>query len=532
MAAVIVRSSPRAFVPLALAVLLHAAPAGAHPMGTLSVSRWTSITARGDRLEILHRVDYAEVPTAAELGAAGLRAPPTGAARDALRARLAARVVAGLRVTADGAPVTPSLDHSVLEALPGEGGLPTFRLDLFLGVALQRPAGAEVAVKFEDGNFMDRVGWHEIVAEAAEGAALVAADVPRQDRTRGLSTFPKDADQAPLHVRSASLRVRLGQPAASQPAATTSEARSGGGPRPGAPGGRQGKAPDRLTALVGRGTLTPGLVVLALVIALGLGAFHALSPGHGKALVAAWLVGSRGTARHAVLLGIVVTVTHTAGVFALGGVTLGLSHWIMPDRLLPWLELASGVMIVVIGAAMMVQRWRNAAPAAAPKPDLERATFRLAGARPGRLAPAHAHDHDHDEAHDHDRGNGHVHSHDLFGAHAHSHAPPPGPLSLRSLVALGVSGGLVPCPSALVVLLSAIAFNRIGLGLGLIVAFSLGLASVLSIIGVLVVRGARLLERVKGFDRWGRLLPVASAVLVTALGVALSLKAVLALGSA
>ncbi|MBI5477841.1 MAG: hypothetical protein HY906_03230 [Deltaproteobacteria bacterium] len=511
------RSPPRALVfALAGVALLWATAAGAHPMGTLSVSRWTSITVHGDRLEIIHRVDYAEVPTAAELGAAGLRAPPTGTARDALCARLAARVAGGLRVTVDGVPVAPTLEHSVLEVLPGEGGLPTFRLDLFLGAGLKGAPGAEAALRFEDGNFQDRVGWQEVVAEATEGAALLASDVPRQDRSRGLSVFPKDAETAPLRVRSAALRVRPGRPAASLPASTA----------PAGPSSRPARAPDRLTALVGTGAPTPSLVVLALLIAFGLGAFHALSPGHGKALVAAWLVGSQGTTRHAVLLGVVVTLTHTAGVFALGGVTLGLSQWIMPDRLLPWLELASGVMIVVIGGTMMVQRWRGADRGGAPHPapDLAQASFRVATTR--RLL-MRVHDPDH--GHDPDLGH---HHHGLFGgSHAHSHPPPRGPISLRSLVAMGVSGGLVPCPSALVVLLSAIAFNRVGLGLGLIVAFSLGLASVLSVIGVLVVHGARLLERVRGFERLGWWLPVASALLVTVLGLALSVKAVAALGA-
>jgi len=332
--------------------------------------------------------------------------------------------------------------------------------------------------------------------------------VPSHDRSNGLTVFPAEAEVAPLRTTTASLRLRLGAPATAAPRRAA----------PAGPAVRAARSPDRLAALVGSGTLTPSLVVLALLIAFGLGAFHALSPGHGKALVAAWLVGARGTMRHAVLLGVVVTLTHTAGVFALGGVTLGLSRWIMPDRVLPWLELASGLLVVAIGAGMAVQRWRGAGhPSARAPVTLEGARFSVASDRPA-LVRLDDHGHDH-------------HHHGLFGgAHGHSHAPPPGPISLRSLVALGVSGGLVPCPSALVVLLSAIAFNRVGLGLGLILAFSLGLASVLSVVGVLVVRGARLLERVRGFERWGRWLPAASALLVTVLGVALSVKAVASLG--
>ena len=247
----------------------------------------------------------------------------------------------------------------------------------------------------------------------------------------------------------------------------------------------------------------------ALGLALVFGMFHALTPGHGKTMVAAYLAGTRGSARHALILGGTVTVTHTAGVFALGIVTLSLSQFIVPDQLYPWLNLASGVMVVAIGAFAIrdrLKRW-------------------LRSARPSRTAKAghgHGHDHAHDEAHEHGHEHAHDHGHDH--GHGHSHAPPD-ELSMRSLIGLGVSGGLLPCPSALVVLLSAIALHQLAFGLALILAFSFGLASVISGIGLAVLYARKLFTRLPSdHGRIVQVLPVASAVIITVLGLLLTAR--------
>ena len=182
------------------------------------------------------------------------------------------------------------------------------------------------------------------------------------------------------------------------------------------------------------------MLALSLLIAAFWGAAHALTPGHGKALVAAYLVGTRGTPRHAFMLGGTVTVAHTAGVFALGIVTLGLSQFILPEQLYPWLTLASGLLVVGVGASVL-------------------------RSRPGSRRTPHHHDHHHDHGH-HDH-HGHHHHHDDG-------------LTSKGILGVGVAAGLLPCPSALVVLLSAIALHRIGLGLALIVAFSVGLAATIT----------------------------------------------------
>jgi len=245
-----------------------------------------------------------------------------------------------------------------------------------------------------------------------------------------------------------------------------------------------------LLAFIKTGEMTPRLFFFALLAALFFGAAHAMSPGHGKVLVAGYLVGARGTVRHAVWLGVIVTVTHTFSVFLLGAVTLWLSDWIAPETLYPWIEVASGLMIVGIGLVLIWDRRRRW----------------LASRRATRHHEDHHHDHSHDPDHHH-------HEHD----HGHDHAPPDD-LSWRSLVSMGISGGLAPCPSALVVLLTAIAFHRVWLGLILVTAFSVGLGLLLIAIGVAVVlMGDRLLQgRQSGWVLTA--LPLASALIITAIG--------------
>jgi ABC-type nickel/cobalt efflux system permease component RcnA len=252
------------------------------------------------------------------------------------------------------------------------------------------------------------------------------------------------------------------------------------------------------------------VLLFALSAAMALGAFHALEPGHGKTVVAAYLVGSRGTAAHAVLLGLTVTASHTAGVYLLGGVALYASRYVMPERLYPWLGIVSGVVIAGLGVALVRRRWR---------------------------AASHDHDHGHGhDHHDHDHAHGHAHSHG-HGHHDHDHAHGHDghhhdhPVSRSALVMLGVTGGIVPCPAAVVVLLSALSLNRVGFGLLLIVAFSAGLAAVLIAIGVLVVCAGRLAARFSAdgpvIRRW---LPLVSSAVITIVGVVITLQALVAAG--
>jgi ABC-type nickel/cobalt efflux system permease component RcnA len=270
-------------------------------------------------------------------------------------------------------------------------------------------------------------------------------------------------------------------------------------------------------------------LLLALAAACAWGALHALTPGHGKTIVAAYLVGARGTPLHALYLGLTTTITHTAGVFALGLVTLLASQAVLPELLYPWLSFLSGLLVVGIGVNLFHSR--------------------LKAARRARLASeedSHSHEQDHSHAghvHPLHHPAHHSHSHDGH-PHPHPHPPehshlPPGadgsPVTWRSLLALGISGGLLPCPSALVVLLSAIALDRAMFGLLLVLAFSLGLAGVLTGIGLALVYTRRLFDRLPAHlaltrARALRLLPAASALFIALAGLGIAAKALMDMG--
>jgi nickel/cobalt exporter len=246
------------------------------------------------------------------------------------------------------------------------------------------------------------------------------------------------------------------------------------------PGGASG-GQEWLAGYLYDANLSPLLLAAALGLAALLGGLHALTPGHGKSLVAAYLIGSRGTTGHAITLGSIVTFTHTASVIVIGLLALLASQFIVPRVLAPALEILSGLLVVMLGLQLLWKRWRF--------PNEE----------------THHHDHHHD--HDH---------------------PLPEQVTLNDLLTLGISGGLVPCPEALGVMLLAIGLNRILLGLGLIVAFSFGLAAVLIVIGILLVRSKALLDRLGGVGgRWQKWLPLASAVVVTMLGLGIVVKGIL-----
>jgi ABC-type nickel/cobalt efflux system permease component RcnA len=271
----------------------------------------------------------------------------------------------------------------------------------------------------------------------------------------------------------------------------------------------------RVDTLVSVERLSAAVVALSMLAAFFWGAAHALTPGHGKAVVAAYLIGARGTARHAGILGLTVTLTHTAGVFVLGAVTLYLSRYILPEVLYPWLSVASGLLVVLIGLVLLYRHLdkmphdRNA----------------------GHTHVGHAHPHDGEHSHAHHthshRGeHSHVHHTHSHGGHPHNHLPADSPMiTWRGLMALGVSGGLVPCPAALVLLLGAISLDRLGFGMVLVLAFSAGLAVVLTGIGLLMIYARKLFERFSFESRVPRLLPIVSASIITLAGVGIALGA-------
>jgi ABC-type nickel/cobalt efflux system permease component RcnA len=459
---------------LALPALALAAPAGAHPLGNFSVNHLTVVRASGDRVDLRYVLDQAEIPTFRERGLAPAR----------VLERKRAEVARGVTLSVGGRPVALTLRPGGRLSFPrGAGGLHTTRVELLLSARVA-PRGA---VEVRDATFPGRVGWRAVLAEPGRGTA-VRSDVTSADPTRRLRVYPTALLASPADRTVAHLRVSPGSGTVTAPrgdggASTTTTDRGAG---------------DRFGSVFERAAAGQGVLVLLLLAAFGWGAVHALSPGHGKAMVAAYLVGARGTARHAVALGLTVTVTHTIGVFALGAVALGLSAYVLPEDLYPWLNLASGLLVLGVGASVVRARVRRA------------------------RAPAHDHAHEHHHEHDHHHEHGH-HDHG-HGHHHHDH----GDLRPRALLAMGASAGLIPCPSALVVLLGAVAQHQIGLGMVLIVAFSAGLAATLTGLGLLVVAAGRVSTRLSG-ARAGRalaVLPALSAIAIVAVGLALTAQAV------
>ena len=266
---------------------------------------------------------------------------------------------------------------------------------------------------------------------------------------------------------------------------------------------------ERLESLLTVNEPTMGFLVVALGVSFLAGAAHALSPGHGKAVVAAYLAGSRGTIGDAVYLGTVVTITHTAGVFALGLVALYASQYLLVDRLLVWLSFMSGLLIVIIGGWLFWSRWQAFRSGNSAEEHQHR---HWPLGKPHSHSHGHGHHHEHDHSHGH---GGHEHSHGHDHGNGHHHHPPRA--GRGSLLSLGISGGLVPCPEAMAVLLISFTINRIALGLLVLVAFSLGLAAVLIAIGIAMVLAGPALSRLTKDGPLLRALPVGSAVVVTLL---------------
>ena len=426
----------------AIASLALPAVAAAHPLGNFTINRFSRIEVSGPRLYVRYVLDMAEIPTFQ----AGRIDSRSYARRIALNAHL----------TVDGRPAALVPVRTALAHPLGAGGLHTTRLEVLLAGPL---LPGRVSVSYHDNNYRDRIGWKEIVVgEAAPSSS------------HELRAYPKNLLQSPLDTTSVE---------------TTLEPHSGPDVAPRLSSGASLQAPDRVAdagfaSLVGRSDPSALVILASVAAALFWGTAHALSPGHGKTIVTAYLVGQRGRPRHAAALGLIVTITHTIGVFALGLVTLALSQFVVPDRLYPWLNLVSGALVFAIGASVLRTRWRH------------------------RRGHAHGHDHHHDH---------------------HRHDAATGP-SRRSLLAVGISGGLLPCPSALVVLLAAISLHRVAFGLLLILAFSAGLALTITGIGLVAVLARRTFRRLSLDGPLVRLLPAASALVILAAGLAMTVRAV------
>jgi nickel/cobalt exporter len=527
---------PYRLIALAVAAwsIFGAAVATAHPLGNFSISQYSGIRIGRDAVELRYIVDMAEIPTFQEIQDSGIAPTATDTTLQVYLARKAEILRDGLSLSVGGKPLALQVDSTDIIFPPGAGGLPTMKIGIFFKAAIDREAAnAEQSLEFRDGNYPGRAGWKEIVAASDSGIVLTESSVPRSDRSRQLSDYPTDLLNSPPQQLEARVAFTLSGSKAVAPVQspravvndvvrgsrvvkTASEARlsSKNWPVEKTPpvgltesssdssiqlkANRQATPQNSFTELLATRELGLGIILTALVVAAGLGAFHALEPGHGKTLVAAYLVGSRGTAKHAFLLGLIVTAAHTAGVYLLGAVTVYASRYVVPERLYPWLGIVSGAMIAGLGLVLLVRRSL------------------------GKDDGSHGHHHHAAHAHGAD-GHHHHHAHE----HHHQHSRP---LSLRELLTLGIGGGIVPCPGALVILLSAVSLQRIGFGLLLIVAFSLGLAAVLIAVGMLMVYARQFMSRFQGEGRVvTRWLPLASSAFIVLFGVGLTWQS---LGSA
>ena len=489
----------RLLAPLLALGMLAAFPlvASAHPLGNFTVNHYSGIVLAGAQFRVHYVLDMAEIPAFQE--------KQTFTDPQAYAGRVAADIGRNLDIQVDGVSVHPQVQARTLTFPPGQGGLTTLRLEVVYTLPDLQLGSHQV--RYSDRNFSGRLGWREMTLSATGGASTQDSNLPERSVSDELRVYPQDRLSSPLDVTSASFSVTPGIGSGSMPDFLRR-----------APGGLR-VVQDRYAALVNAPNLTPVAIAISLAFAVVLGAAHALSPGHGKAVMAAYLVGSRRNSSHAAILGGTITLTHTIGVFALGLVTLYLSTLITPERLYPYLTLASGLMVVVLGVTLVIGRGRLAMrTATAPDHD---------HTHDGDHDHDHAHDHDHDHAPDGDTPGG-EHSH---GFGMHSHAVPAEGTGVRGLVAMGITGGLLPCPSALIVLLSAIALHRLAYGIVLVIAFSIGLAGVLTGIGVAIARGVPMLGRLPGRSRLGSLLrvtrfaSVGGAAVITIAGIGLTLQA-------
>lgn len=459
---------------LALTMLVLAAPAAnAHPLGNFTVNFSSSIRVEPAAVAVLVVMDAAEIPTVQTFPTATTGVEKVAATSYRTQRCFDIANVADLQL--DGARLPLSVTSSQVTFPVGAAGLPTTRLSCNLRTSARlKPVGADVTYQlpFET----ERLGWREITA-VGDGVQLENSTVPAASPSQGLTAYPKDLLSSPLHVSDASMRIASGSGVVT------------GANTPGAPTDTLSRGVDKLTAaytnLIASHQLTLPFGLLAVALAVVLGAMHAFAPGHGKALMAATLVGREGSLRQAVTIGLSVTVTHSLGVLLLG-LALTFTSLVAPERVYPWLGLISGVLLVTIGTTLLRAAMGRRHTVLAPNPDHD-----LADAEPARSV----HDHAHSHAHSHAHGVPHTHA---PAAHSHglfSHTHEPAQLGTRSLLAVGFTGGLVPSPSALLVLLGGIALGRAWFGMVLVVAYGIGMAAALVAVGLALVKCKDWLER-------------------------------------
>ena len=489
----------------------------AHPMGNFSINHYSGVRLERNAIEIRYLIDLAEIPTYQEMQNAGFAAQPDDPALKPYLSRLARLWSEGLNLELNGEQVhLVPVSRSVIFP-PGAGGLPTMKVGVLYRAAIPVAMAAKaLRLRYVDRNFEGHAGWKEIVVVPSQDISL-----PRNpfqlDRSSQLTDYPTNLLNSPPQDLEASLdyTVDVKTPSAPRPVPPMATIAAPVPPSTLAQThaasvlvlapNKQPTPRNRFTELMLNQQMSLWFLISAAFLAAGLGALHALEPGHGKTIVAAYLVGSRGRTRHAIGLGLLVTAAHTAGVYLLGAIVLYASRYVIPEQIYPWLSIFSGLVIAVLALYLLLRAWTGLqGPEVHDEAVLHTHWYTL------RRTPIET------EA-------------DLVSVVAPAANAKTVPL--RQLVLLGITGGIIPCPAALVVLLSAVSFHRIGLGLFLIVAFSLGLAAVLIAIGIAMVKARTLLARYRSdsplIQRW---LPIASASAMLVAGLAIALTALPATG--
>jgi nickel/cobalt transporter (NicO) family protein len=492
------------------AIAFLPAPASAHPLGNFSVNQYAAMSLYPDRIEVAATVDTAELPTAQEQATVDGDGDGTASAaeRSAYAETSCAAFAGDFTVSVAGDALEWRVVGRTFEYGEGAAGLPVSRLDCSL--VADAPLGAATTVGVANRYRDDRVGWRELTA-TGHGVRLVDSPLPARSVSDELRAYPEDLLSAPLDVRSAELRVEPGggtgtvadvdEPAVPSAPATTRWLA-------GAERALDGLVGDRLTPMVG---------VLAVLLALVLGAAHAALPGHGKTVMAAYLAGRQGRARDAVAVGATVTLTHTGGVLVVGLLLTTVAS-LAGETVLGWLGVASGGLVVAVGAGMLLGAVRR----------------RRIGHHHHHHGHGHHHHHDH-EHDDHDHGHGHGDGDGDGHGHGHHHHHPHGRPSRLSILGIGIAGGLVPSPSALIVLLGAIGLGRTAFGVLLVVAYGAGMAATLTAAGLVLIRlRDKWVARRRGAaPRWPQLAkrltaaaPTATASMVLLVGLGLAGRAV------
>jgi ABC-type nickel/cobalt efflux system permease component RcnA len=444
-------------------VCLCAARAAAHPLGNFTINHLAGVTLAGHQVRVHYVLDIAEIPAFQIMHAGG--------DWDAPRMRSWARdeaklVLDGFSIRANGDALSLQLVDVDATTRPGAGGLPTL---YWTGDFAARLPNGQTSFAITDGVYSDRrIGWKDVVLPGAS------------DPTNQLRSYPSALIGSPRRNDRASFLL-------SSDGRVTNQSVSGSDD-----GGDWNVSSivrsSALSDLFSRSDQTPWLVVLTVLAAFGLGALHGLEPGHGKALLAFTLVGARATFKQAGILAVALTLAHTVAVLLLG-LALFFAAGFATESLFTWITLISGGAVAMIGARSLAAAIRRASQKA--------------------HSHGHADDHGHDHPHDHDHTDDHGHEHAIAGD---------APLHFPSAVVAAMSGGIAPCPAAIVVLLTALHLHRIGYGLVLIVVFSLGLAAVLTGLGMAVVRGAAWLQKRSAFGRLSRLAPLFSAGVISIIG--------------